>query len=306
MIAPPPRCPRCGDAALAPASRRALDQWICKACGAAVAASGPRAQETPLGEPLERMDRLAFGHPWVDLLALPSAFLAALLLTASSFGRLLAFPIEIVFHELGHAVPSWLSSRAALPLPCGITFHSESQSAFTGLCFVFLLGVLAYRGYREERPFVVGVAAACFALFLVFSLLLSAERTEELILLGGIAGELWLSALVIASFYFPMPDRLRWDFFRVLLLPIACVAFVATTRLWWGVAAGTSDMPLGSLFGGRDDGAGDLDRLMIDFGWFPEALVHVYLRLALACGAALFGLYAAFAVRAVRRLRAGA
>jgi hypothetical protein len=212
--------------------------------------------------------------------------------------------VEIVFHELGHAVPSWLSSRAALPLPCGITFHSEEPSLFTGASFVFLLGVLAYRGYRESRPFAVCVAAVFFALWVVFSIFLSTSRTMEIVLLGGIAGELWISAFVVASFYFPLPDRLRWDFFRMVALPPACVAFVATTRLWLGVAGDYARMPLGSLFGGRDDGSGDLDRLMSEHGWRADGLVHAYLGLAFLCAAVMLALYVFFALRALRTLRA--
>ena len=189
-----------------------------------------------------------------------------------------------------------------MPLPCGITFQSAEPSAFTGLCFVFLLAVLAYRGYQESRPFAVGVAALFFALWVVFSVVLPEERAFELFVFGGVAGELWLTTFVIASFYFPMPDRFRWDFFRIVLLPPACLAFVSTTRLWLGVASDPARMPLGSLFGGREDGAGDLDRLMNDYGWTPDELIHAYLGLAGACAALMLALYVVFALRALLEL----
>ncbi|MBC7173480.1 MAG: hypothetical protein H5U40_13655, partial [Polyangiaceae bacterium] len=250
-----------------------------------------------------RIDRITFDRPVIDLVALPLAFVLAILLTSTAFGRLLVFPVQIGFHELGHAIPSWLSSRAALPLPCGITFTREEPTFFTGASFVFLLAVLAYAGHREKRPYAVAVAGALFAAWAFFTLVLGAERTREIMLLGGIAGELVLSAFVVASFYFRAPDRLRWDFFRIVALPLATVSFVGTTRLWLEIAGGRAGMPMGSLFGSHGDGSGDLDRLIAEFDWTESGLVRFYLAIAAATGLAMFTLYGVFGLRAFRRTR---
>src|SRR5690349_17890768 len=94
--------------------------------------------------------RLNDDGPGLTLLAQPLALGFAWLFTMSYFGKLLAMLAQIQFHELGHALPAWLSSRAALPLPFGFTFWREEPSIITGACFAFLACVLIYRGYVEE------------------------------------------------------------------------------------------------------------------------------------------------------------
>ncbi len=301
----------------------ALEVGTCTACGAVAfppgrlaavrAASQARAPRERVRPPSPArgsgegdalpVDRLGFDSPAVQLVALPLAFVASIALVATRFGRLLAFPVQIVFHELGHAIPSWLGSRAALPLPCGITFTREDPSFFTGASFVFLLGVLAVAGHRERRPFAVVVAAGLFAAFLVVTFGLSADRWREIMLLGGIAGEIVLGAFAVASFYFPMPDRLRWDFFRIVVMPLGALSLVASARLWIAIARGEEGMPLGSLFGAHGDGTGDLDRLMAEFDWTRDALVGLYLTLAALACAALLALYGVFGLRTLAASR---
>ena len=48
-------------------------------------------------------DRLGFGQAWVELLALPVALFVSLVLRGALVGRLLLLPVQIQFHELGHA-----------------------------------------------------------------------------------------------------------------------------------------------------------------------------------------------------------
>ena len=247
--------------------------------------------ESDDGAPVDRPDRVPFDHPWLELGTYPLAALFALLITSSEGAMTLMLPAQIFIHELGHAIPSWLSSRRALPLPCGVTFWEEEQSLFVGFGMVFLLGVLAVHSYRERRPFGVALAALFLLLLGFFSLGISNDRSFEWTILGGVAGEFWVSALLIVSFYFRMPDRLRWDFFRLVLIFPAFATWVAATRLWFGIAFGSARLPTGTIFGGSHDGGGDLDRLMTEYGWTKEGLTSFYTALAVLTGALIVAVY---------------
>lgn len=244
---------------------------------------------------------MGFDQPWVDVLALPVALLCSLLVGSTTLGSLLLLPFQIQFHELGHALVAWLSGRAALPLPFGFTFWKEERSLFVGCSVAFLLGLLLVYAQRERRPFGTLVGVLLSAAFVVLALLLSVERSRELILLGGLAGELVLSSLTMVAFYFPMPDRLRWDFFRFVLLVPASACWLGALRLWLGVWRGTRALPMGSILG--TDGTGDLDRLIAEYGHDPRSIAAGYGELALWTLGLVLLVYAVFALRGWWRLR---
>jgi hypothetical protein len=156
-------------------------------------------------------------------------------------------------------------------------------------------------GVREKRPFGVLVAALLSAAFVVLALVLSVERSRELILLGGLAGELALPSLAMVAFYFPLPDRLRWDFFRFVLLAPASGCWLSALSLWWGVWRGTRALPMGSISG--IDGSGDLDRLMAEYGHDEHSISAGYGELAVWTVLLVLAVYALFALRAWLRLR---
>ena len=179
------------------------------------------------------------------------------------------------------------NSPTALPLPCGVTFWAEEQSLFVGFGMVFLLGVLITYAHRERRMFGVGLGVAALVGLAFFSLGISNDRSFEWTILGGVAGEFWVSALMIVSFFFRMPDRLRWDFFRMLLIFPAFATWWSATRLWFGVAFGSARMPTGTIFGGSHDGGGDLNRLMSQYGWSEGGLTSFYTTMSILTGAVL-------------------
>lgn len=255
-----------------------------------------RAPATPLVG-----DRIEFGNPWLDALALPVSLLGALALSSTQFGRLLAVPVQIQFHELGHALVAWLSSRAALPLPFGFTFWREERSTFTGLCVVFLLALLFVKADRERRPFGVVLSALAIIAWVLLTFVVSNERCTIWIIAGGVAGEFALTGLAMIAFLFPLPDRLRWDFFRLLVLPVATFAWVSSARRWIGVARGTEPLPLGSILGSPGDLSGDLDRLIHVYGWTEAGIARGYLWLCVSSGLLVLSSHAIFTLRALRR-----
>ncbi len=259
--------------------------------------AGFRTLDAPLGS-----ERLSFNQPWVDLLGVPLAFLFALLVSATNFGRSLLFIVQIQFHELGHASTAWLSSRAALPLPFGFTFWREDRSSFVGLCVLFLLSVFGYRAWAEHKRVALGLSAGFALLWLFLSCVVSPARSMMWIIAGGIAGEFWISAAIVAGFFFPLPDRLRWDFVRFFALVPALCVWLSSTRLWLGVSRGTELMPRGTLLGIGDTN-GDLDRLIADYAWSEAGLTKLYLSFAVVSGLVWLSVYGFFALRALHRLR---
>ncbi|HEX5656443.1 MAG TPA: hypothetical protein VFX59_04575 [Polyangiales bacterium] len=244
-------------------------------------------------------DRVEFDNPWVELTALPAAVLFTSLFAWSPVGRVLLVPFQIQFHELGHAMMAWLSSRAALPLPFGFTFWTEEPSRFTGACMLFLIGVLFVRSLREHRRFAVLFACGLLLAFVILSGFVSVERSRMFLLFAGLAGELVLTSLVMIAFYFPFPDRMRWDFLRFVALLPAAGSWVSAVSMWRGVARGARTLPMGSLLG---DGTGDLDRLMYEYAFSQGEIISFYGKLALSTVVLVVMTYAVFALRAGRKL----
>lgn len=256
-----------------------------------------RAELTPF------QDRLPFDRPMVQLVAYPAVALVALAVALARFAEPFVFFVRLWIHELGHALPAWLSGRAALPLPFGFTFWREDSSWVTALCLAFLLVTLAVVSLRERRAFGAIVASALLAAQLVCTVFVPHDTMIEWIVAGGLAGELVLSTLFVIAFYYPMPDRFRWDFWRFLaLLPTAC-AFASSFAMWVRVDQGVEGLPLGSIVGTAGDGTGDVDRLFATYDWTPRGMISFYRALGTLCLLVIGVHYAWFAALALRRRR---
>ncbi len=220
----------------------------------------------------------------IEVAAIPVALFLGLVLSFVGEG-IVVFPVRLWFHELGHALLAWTSGRAALPLPFGFTFWSEQPSLFTSCCYVFLLLVMGAAGIRERRPFPIALSGSLLFAHIVMGWIMAPDSAIEWILVGGLAGELAISTLLVAAFYFPMPDKTRWDFWRFLVLVPAAAAFASAARMWMRVAQGVEAMPMGSIMG--NDESGDLNRLITDYAWTSESITRFYCALSVICGAIL-------------------
>ena len=269
---------------------------------AGVASVAPPSSSEPMPV-LE--DRLGFGHPLVQLLAYPIVGLLGAVLALFHLAEVVVYFFRLWVHELGHAMPAWLSGRAALPLPIGMTFWREESSWFTALCLFFLITVFAIASFRERRVFGMVLAGVLYALQLVCTLIVPDETMLGWIVAGGLTGELVLSTALIVAFYYPLPDRLRWDFWRFwVLVPMAC-AFVGSFAMWVRIDLGIQDLPFGSIVGAPGDGSGDVERLLRGHGWTPKSMTIFFRSLASVCLAVIVGHYGLFGVRAFFQHRAG-
>ncbi|MCA9522508.1 MAG: hypothetical protein KC609_16130, partial [Myxococcales bacterium] len=207
-------------------------------------------------------------------------------------------------HELGHAIVAWCGSRAATPLVLAPGFAWTSskpgKSTLVYVCFLFLLGVLGYYGYRQRRWFAVIVAAGLFVMQSYFTFVATNLGWEQSVLWSGVGGELILGAFAVVAFYYQLPERLHWDFFRYIFLLIGMYSLVSSTVLWWQVQSDPNLIPWGTGFGGRGDANGDMNRLHHLFGWSEKRLALTYLAVGFVGGAAVVAHYLLFLLSRLR------
>jgi Zn-finger nucleic acid-binding protein len=242
----------------------------------------------------KKFDRFSFNHPLVFVLALPLATVGALAINSSFLAGLMR-PFHIWIHECGHATIAWLSGRRALPLPIGWTSWQPERSTVVYLALLFLLGVLFHTAWKERLRGAMVFAVAVALAQLVMTWSFSQQKVELWITFGGIGGEFYLSALLMILFYFPMPDRFRWDFWRYGILVIAASTFWENFSFWKRVEGGRERIPWGSILGAGDAG-GDMDRLVFQHQWLNDRIIGTYNGLANACLLVLLGVYIGFLI----------
>ncbi|MCA9603654.1 MAG: zf-TFIIB domain-containing protein [Myxococcales bacterium] len=227
--------------------------------------------------------RASFDNPWVEAGGPPVVLIVAAVLVLTGFDKLLVFA-RIMFHEIGHAVPAWFSGRAALPLPFGITFVREDQSWWTTLCLAFLIGVFGYRSFRERRKVAMAFAVLMFGFMLFFTYYVMPFRSLMCVGIGGLAGEFIVPTIAMLLYHYPMPDRLRWDFWRFFIYVPAMVTFVGAFHDWIYISNKVAAMPSMSMFGVPGDGQSDIEKLIGRFGWSADQIGAAMVGIGILCG----------------------
>jgi hypothetical protein len=321
------RCPKCVDPAMQPLrvkGAEAVGSWQCRSCGgmwlgdgaffelAKALRTSPPAPRilAPLAishaPPVKKGPRLTHSRSQYDqgmenLIAVPLVMLLSWLFCSTNFGRLLASLVGMPFHEIGHAAASWLSSRVAIPLPF-FTFWYDDQSVLMGLIVAGVLGWLLFHTYREKNWFMFASALAVSLAWAVTTFLIPPSRTLMWQILSGALGELIFGAFLLVGFHFALPDRLRWDFWRWIVLIPAALCFTQATILWRTASSDVSQMPWGSAIGSESDG--DMNRLVQHHGWTANDLADFYLNIAYLGLTALAIAYAYAAYRFIQKKRA--
>jgi hypothetical protein len=236
-------------------------------------------------------DVYSFQNRYIIAYAFPVALGIAWLLNVTPFKYLL-FGARIWVHEFGHATVAWLAGRQATPLPFGWTNVGEVRSLFVYFGLLILFGLFCYRGWQESKKWVMGVAIALALLQFYMTWFISIETYEMWLSFGGIGGEFYLSAFLIISFYFPLPEKWRWDFWRYPTLLLASFTFWSSLWQWQDIKKGASDIPWGTMFGGEGDAGGDMNRLSLDYGWSDQQIMGTYTTLGHLCVGVMFGVYA--------------
>ena len=223
--------------------------------------------------------------PALERTALPLAVLAAFLLTRIPLVNIVTQVVSMAFHEVGHALVSWLSGIPSVPTFFFSVCYSEDRSAAVSLVVIALVAALAVWSFRARRLLPAIITAALVVAAVILSFGVSLERSKAIMLFFGLGGELVLSAIGLLLFYQRWDPSAKAQQIRWLLLICSALAFARAASLWIGVAAGTAKLPMGAAidFGLAFDGesSGDLDRLIREYGWSEQAIASRYLTLTI-------------------------
>lgn len=314
-------CPACTDTylfAVRPSTESDVAVGHCAACdrvwvdGGALprlrdlAAAAPRPR-APMANPTARIDtarapglRFAFDDPWVNGLALPAAFLAAIGAHATFLKWTLSLVVNMPLHELGHATAAWFSGHFAVPLPFFTSTGPNERSVLVAITLTIALLAAVLAGRQEERRYLVWLGGAALALQAVLTLVVANWRTLRLITWSGCGGEIVLGTLLVVSFHYQLPDKLRWDFMRYVALFFGAYALVHAVSFWLDVSRRHEALPYGSALGGGDDPNGDMNHL-VGWGNKPEGIAATYLGLGFVGLTVVAGHYVIFLARALRK-----
>ena len=235
-------------------------------------------------------DLYSFGNRISSTLIFPGLLLLAAFLNVNPFKSLL-FGVTIWIHECGHATVAWLCGYRALPLPFGWTSISNERSPFVYFGILTLFGLLFWSGLKEKRRWPMILASALAILQFYLTWIISEHTTFLLFSFGGIGGEFYLSALLIVSFFFPLPDYWRWDFYRYPAALAAGFTFIGSSLRWQQIDQGLEAIPWGTLFGGEGDAGGDMNQLAEVYGWSDQQIIDTYNTIGIVCAIAIASIY---------------
>jgi hypothetical protein len=209
-------------------------------------------------------------------LAVPIAFAVVALLRTTSLGTLFLHGARVALHELGHAVTAWCFTWRALPLPVGVTltspgYHIEVQ---IGVMAATVAGaVLAWRHGGRALSVMLGL----YGTTVLLAPWLTSLRTQEaMVAWGGCGGELVLGALLVLSFFYEMPERMRWGRFRWVALAIGACVYVSAALFWREAARDWDLIPWDAALADT----GDMSVLRDQHGWSEATITGRYTRLA--------------------------
>lgn len=240
----------------------------------------------------DNRDLMSFKNRHMNVFGWPVLLLLGMLMNGIPLVSFLLRGIKIWLHEFGHATIAWLAGRRAMPLPFGWTSVSLDRSLFVYLGLLCLFGLLFWAGNREKKRWPMVLAGILALMQFWFTWLLPESQFETLLAFGGIGGELYLCALLMASFYFPLPAYWRWDFYRYPVVLGTAFTFWGQFWQWHLISQGLEDIPWGSMWGEH----GDMNNLS-DAGWSDQQIISTYTHLSQVCLIALLSIYIYFGIQ---------
>ncbi|WP_069791183.1 J domain-containing protein [Cyanobacterium sp. IPPAS B-1200] len=216
--------------------------------------------------------------------------IAGAIALAFSFAEVLTWFIGMWVHEFGHATIAWFSGYRAM-ITFGATITTLEKSNFVYFGILFLLGLTFYTGWKEKKNSPMIVAVILIILQFIFTWIVSYSDYVTLMAFGGIGGEFYLSTLLIIAFYWRLPEKFYWDFWRFGSVAIGAITFFSSFTKWHNIKVGRDNIPWGTLWGGRGDSGGDLNILNDYSGWSANQIIGTYVSLSNICLMVIIGFY---------------
>lgn len=251
---------------------------------------------TPPDPADEGFSLLRFDH-WGVNVFVPPLLLGLVWLVNLSPLKFLLQGFHVWMHEFGHAVPAWLSGWRATPLPFGWTPVEQEHSNFVYGGLLLMFGILFVAGWKERKLWAMLVAVVLAGLQAYMTWRLPEARKEFWMVFGGVGGEFALSTLFMMAFWVQLPEKFRWGACRYVFFFIGATAFLNIWVRWGDIYRGIEEIPFGSMINGEEDGGGDMNRLMDDYGWKKFDIRHNYRLLGSCCWVALGFMWTLFALR---------
>lgn len=204
---------------------------------------------------------------------------------------------SVWLHEVGHAIPAWLSGWRATPLPIGWTPVEQVHSNFVYFGVLALLVLFCLAGLKERKVWPVLVAVPLIGLQFYMTWLMPVDRREFWVVFGGVGGEFVLGTLLMLSFWVQLPEKFKWHYARYFFFLLGAASFLSIWWRWRDIYRGLEEIPFGSMINGEEDANGDMNRLMDEWGWRKFTIRHTYHVLGNACWIALGAAWLAFALR---------
>lgn len=246
-----------------------------------------------------------FYHAKVNRYALPVCFIIAYLFQLSPALRTLTFlMVRIPLHEFGHALVAIMGGRLAFPIgslipTAGMALIGETRYPIISILVITSALLGARWGLHRKNLFITAMSSLLVLMTINFSFLMSNEALENFISFSGIAGEFVLGAVLVLSFYFPMTQRYRWDFWRYPILLAGALSFTHAYVQWTHIKNRLWPMPMGTAVSvdGAQDPNGDLNRLLAN-GWSENLIIESYLKVGKLCLLLIFTHYLVFFILA--------
>jgi Zn-finger nucleic acid-binding protein len=303
-----PKCPRCADVHLVPASFLGTGVLHCPSCrgnladlpaigkikqaavAARAAARGAGRTRAVVG--LETDPKIQTVDAFYDYgnETLLSAFAIPIALALGFVGQLMGLSSLLFLlggtlpHEFGHALGGWLGGYVSVPTPFWTHIIGESSSGIVAGLFSVVLVACYLFWFRKGRKIAPLEGVFVRFIFIVIAVaqvklawMSNARFQQEFFIAMGVTGEFFITAVCVAFFCLRSVPVPRWDFWRYPVLLFGAVHFVGSWTMWGHVLSiGETAIPWGALIGASaaNTADGDFSKLRDIHGWTGSEILH--------------------------------
>ncbi len=236
----------------------------------------------------------------ITLMAFPASIIVAWICDLLVLPAMLLKGINIQFHEFGHAITSWLTGVPAIPLAVvTLPFPLPKPAAYC--IFALSLFYWANKGRQEGLRAFTSLFYGLLAVQVYLTFMVNTETARMLVIMFGTMGEFLIPLALGLMFFYQLPKFWNWNALRYVGLFVALYCLKNNQEYWGDIVKGKIPMPFGTLVGGVGDTAGDMDRLVREFGWSEAYLSRLFNLTAHLCTWTLWGHFGYYLIQRVRK-----